>query len=54
MADTTCSAAACTEPAHPAHNPCCSSHGKPLCCQHYRRFHFVETSCGHEGDRPDA
>jgi len=53
MPDTTCSAAACTEPPHPTHNPCCSSHGKPLCCQHYRRFHFVETACGHEGEARD-
>lgn len=29
--------------ANPAHTPCCSSHGKPLCCKHYKRFHFVET-----------
>lgn len=24
------------------HQPCCSSHDKPLCCEDYRRFHFVE------------
>lgn len=30
-------------PANPAHTPCCSSHGKPLCCKHYKHFHFVET-----------
>ena len=30
-------------PAHPVHTPCCSSHGKALCCKHYKHFHFVET-----------
>lgn len=25
-----------------AHAPCCSSHGKLLCCACYRRSHFVE------------
>jgi hypothetical protein len=29
--------------AKPAHTPCCSSHGKPLCCEHYKQLHFVET-----------
>ena len=45
-----CWVGTCTTPAHPAHDPCCSSkfHQKPLCCEHYRRFHFVETGCGHE------
>lgn len=26
----------------PGHSPCCSSHGKDLCCPCYRRSHFVE------------
>ena len=36
----------CTEAAHPVHDPCCSSkfHNKPLCCEHYCRFHFVEVN----------
>lgn len=29
--------------AKPAHTPCCSSHDKPLCCEHYKQLHFVET-----------
>lgn len=29
--------------AKPAHTPCCSSHDKPLCCEHYKTLHFVET-----------
>jgi len=28
--------------ADPHHDPCCSSHGKPLCCKHYRSTHFVD------------
>lgn len=24
------------------HDPCCSSHHRALCCEHYRKFHFVE------------
>lgn len=32
-------------PADPRYTPCCSSHGKPLCCHHYRWSHFVETGC---------
>ncbi|HEY9408874.1 MAG TPA: hypothetical protein VIP77_04775 [Jiangellaceae bacterium] len=47
-----CWVGTCTVPAHPAHDPCCSSHGQSLCCEHYRRFHFVETACGHE--EPDS
>lgn len=35
---------ACSSPAPAAHSPCCSSHGKPLCCTHYCRFHFVEVN----------
>lgn len=27
------------------HTPCCSSHGKMLCCQCYSTTHFVETGC---------
>lgn len=29
--------------ANPAHVPCCSSHNKPMCCEHYKQLHFVET-----------
>lgn len=43
MSDVKCRAADCAEPVPEAHEPCCSSHGKPLCCKHYKRFHFVET-----------
>lgn len=32
----------CDEPAQPEHSPCCSSHNKPLCCEHYCRAHFLE------------
>ena len=32
-------------PAAASSTPCCSSHGKPMCCFHYRRSHFVETGC---------
>lgn len=27
------------------YTPCCSSHGKVLCCRCYRLSHFVETGC---------
>ena len=33
----------CTlRPAYGEHAPCCSSHGKHLCCRCYRTTHFVE------------
>lgn len=37
-----------TRPVAEAHNPCCSSHEKTLCCQCYRWTHFVEVGacCG--------
>lgn len=48
-----CSAGTCSEPAQREHNPCCSSHGQPLCCEHYCRFHFVEANqCSPETHDP--
>ena len=32
------------EPAEKRHVPCCSSHGKPLCCACYCRLHFVQVN----------
>lgn len=34
----------CDEPAQPEHTPCCSAHGKPLCCEHYVWSHFVQAN----------
>jgi hypothetical protein len=31
-------------PAEKRHVPCCSAHGKPLCCTCYCRLHFVEVN----------
>lgn len=36
-----CAAIACGSLAQPEHDPCCSTHGKSLCCDHYNRRHFV-------------
>lgn len=32
----------CATAATAEHSPCCSSHGDPHCCAHYRRNHFCE------------
>ena len=38
------------EPAEKHHVPCCSSHGRPLCCACYCRLHFVEVNpCSKRG-----
>lgn len=46
---TTCHAATigfeCARPVQPEHTPCCSSHGRALCCFHYGRWHFCEGVC---------
>lgn len=39
-----------------AHTPCCSSHGKILCCECYRRTHFCEVRpcCSTDARRQDT
>lgn len=39
---TLCESSRCGSLAEPAHAPCCSAHGRALCCSHYCRFHHVE------------
>lgn len=46
---TLCSFGSCTNAVPPQHNPCCSSHGNPLCCGCYAYTHFVETGCCTDG-----
>lgn len=43
LAVTDCWVGGCKRTAKLAHNPCCSSHGRALCCEHYKYLHFVET-----------
>lgn len=40
-----CTFNGCSADAAPRHSPCCSSHGRDLCCEHYRFTHFVHTRC---------
>jgi len=37
-----CTNGICAAPAQPEHTPCCSSHARALCCEHYCWSHFVE------------
>lgn len=39
-----CTVGTCTSPAPSEHAPCCSSHGRALCCEHYCNTHFVQVS----------
>lgn len=49
-----CSYTGCDRSAQPEHNPCCSSHGRALCCEHYCRNHWVEVNkCSTETHRAE-
>ena len=39
-----CESISCGAMAQPEHTPCCSTHGRDLCCKHYCRAHFVEVN----------
>lgn len=42
LPEAKCTVRGCEVEVPEAHDPCCSSHRHPLCCEHYCRFHFVE------------
>lgn len=41
----TCSFPDCSARSQLEHSPCCSSHGRPLCCEHYGYSHFCVGAC---------
>jgi hypothetical protein len=50
-----CTFKGCGVPVEATHNPCCSSHGRPLCCEHYCYTHFVQANpCSPETHRTAA